>query len=332
MSAESARRRSPVGLLKTHAARRRFLEQARDGLSYVPAFASLTGDELDLLFELAGPDRAVLGLRRAARFLWRERHLRAVGGDGEAEALVVVALVLLRSDPVRGRARLDAGSERRHRALSAWWWAALLSGSRATHERGALKARVDQLADWLAHGVREIEDPRELGLARDLSVSSTKGVQSALYTSRNAVSRVIFALLLRATPRDIVTGEAIEGLMLVERAGVDRGTRERVELHHVFPKAFLSEKNVDAATQDQYANIALLSGATNGWISGRAPSDYVAELDRHFAPGYVNKLMHSHLLDATLLRGDAFAEQMVTRRDELTDRLQRLLDPRMTLS
>jgi hypothetical protein len=264
--------------------------------------------------------------------LWRERHLRAVGGDGEAEALVVIALVLLRSDPVRGKARLDAGSERQHRALSAWWWSAILCGLPALHDRRKLAERVEALTHWLSQGAPEKLDPGELARARAVSIGARHGLESARYGSRNAMSRMLHSVLLRANPRDLVTGEPVEGLLLVERAH-DRGQTpglERVELHHVFPRGFLSHgpTPVPPAAQNQYANIALLSGATNGWISDRAPRLYVAELDRHFDLEHVNELMLSHLLDASLLRTNAFEEQMKIRGAVLTAEVERLLDPR----
>jgi hypothetical protein len=322
------RTRSPVALIQRANARRQFLDQARARLEYLPAFASLRCDELDLLFELAGAQRAALGLRRAARFLWREHHLRAVGGDGEAEALVTVALVLLRSDPIRGKVRLASDSHRRHRALSAWWWSALLSGLRATHDADVVEEQVDSLSNWIERGVQRADDPDVLKAARDVSVSSTRGLDSARYASRNAMSRILFSLLLRANPRDFVTGEPIDGLMLVESARVHGAKSEQVELHHVFPRSLLAAWRIEPTAQDQYANIALLSGATNGWISDRAPSDYVRELDRHFGGQVVDKLTRSHLLNAAALRDDGFERQISMRRLKLNSAVRRLLDPR----
>ncbi len=311
---------------------RETFRQARDRLAYVPAFGSLHDRELELLFDCAGV-RAPVALRRAARFLFRERHLRAVGGDIEAGALLVVALALLQFDPVRGPGQLESGSARRQRALSAWWWSATLVRRPPPRTAEELANRAQHVVDWLQEeGRREDMDPPEIARGNAHLVHPRQGVAAAGYGSGTATARLLESLLLRAEPIDFVTGEPIVGLLLVERApGGPKRMREleRVERHHVFPRAFLTQRRVSREHQDQWANIALISGATNGWISDRSPSRYVRELDTKFGVDEVDRILETHLLSGSLMRQEfGFDDQIRARAERLGVAAARLVDPR----
>jgi hypothetical protein len=312
---------------------RDFLSLTKTSLSYIPALRSLVPSELDALFDLTeGEDPAAPAesLRRAARFLWRERHLRSVGGNGEAEALLILAVVLARDKPRRDGHRLAHGSHR-DRALSAWWWSATLNKRPRVVDRHRIDAKASELGDWLRGGVRAGSDPQELVRASERVSHETKGFRAVRYGSNNAVSRLVFSLLLRADPLDFVTGERIDGILLVEAARRTRHRRdaEQIELHHVFPQGFLASRSVAADRQNLIANIAPLSGATNGWISDRSPSQYVGEMVQCFGPEHVDRILRSHLLDRELLMQQfGFDEQIDSRQLAISEGLRRLLDPR----
>jgi hypothetical protein len=191
--------------------------------------------------------------------------------------------------------------------------------------------KADLVGDWLKGGILPDDDPGELAAARTVVQSETRGFRTVRYRGRSATSRLIESLLLRGDPVDFVTAERIDGLLLVEPARVARRRRdpEQIELHHVFPKAFLEKEGVPDEEQDLIANLAPQSGATNGWIADRPPYEYVKQLIDEFDRKRVDAMMNSHFLDTgLLLRPDGFKLQIESRTTRLQNALDRLLDPR----
>lgn len=104
--------------------------------------------------------------------------------------------------------------------------------------------------------------------------------------------------------------------------GVKLGGSQALELHHIFPKAVLSKKyslRTDSLIIDQVANLAFLSGKSNGTITARQPGEYLPKIEEaRLRAQYVP-------VDPTLWtldRFEAFAEQ---RRQALADGLNKLV-------
>jgi hypothetical protein len=328
-------RRSDAGLAEAVVGQARLLRDVASDLGYIEAFRSLKEKELHRLYRLTSrgdADQAPQAMRRAARFLWRERHLRSVRSDDEAEALTVLALTLLRLAKTRGSQRLSAESVRRHRPMSAWWWSATL-GYSLLRDDDLIDDKANVLVEWIQTGLPEGDDPPEFARAKVVLASEKNGLGTVAYGRQNAASRFVLSVLLREDPVDFVTAERIDGLLLVEAS--PRASKhvdpERIEFHHVYPKAFLARSGVARSQQDLIANIAPLSGATNGWISDQAPAEYAGALIREFGQDWVDRMMRSHLLQLQLMRDpEGFVPQIEQRQRTIEQRVRQLLNPRPT--
>lgn len=262
------------------------LRHAKESLEYLPAFKGLREEEMDLLFTLASNrERGVIALKRVARFLLRERYLHVIPRNADANALLVLAELLLRLDPVGGRSRIDTGTFSHHRALSAWWWSATLKNIRLTSDPASVREQADQLEAWLRAGASPGDDPPVIANANQF-LGRQDGMARAGYRNKNhPLGQLVRSVLWRVEPVDFVTGEPMIGMKLVESSGVSRDDQQRVEReqeHHVFPRSWLKRHPSvrDGHDVDQIANIALISEATK-LLDLQPPATQVRRRSRH---------------------------------------------------
>jgi hypothetical protein len=86
-----------------------------------------------------------------------------------------------------------------------------------------------------------------------------------------AHAKILGLLLAYQSPRDFVTGQAID----IPHALAWQNAKE---FHHFFPQAYLKSIGVSTSKASALANMVYLSSASNKAISDRAPADYLKEL------------------------------------------------------
>jgi hypothetical protein len=92
------------------------------------------------------------------------------------------------------------------------------------------------------------------------------------------------------------------------------GSLSQLQMHHIFPKAFLYERNYDKRDVNALANFTFLTQETNLKVSDRAPAEYLAEYaDRD------PSLLESHWipLDRELWKPENYLDFLVARRELL---------------
>lgn len=128
-------------------------------------------------------------------------------------------------------------------------------------------------------------------LDQDLSVLRAGG--DAAYLKRSLLRQVG---RLEFTPADLVGRTSRSGvfkamfLLFRKRGAADwasnlqispkvSGAADKIEFHHIFPKAFMAKKrpDLDPRVVDDIANMAFISAKTNKEIRDRAPADYASD-------------------------------------------------------
>lgn len=87
-------------------------------------------------------------------------------------------------------------------------------------------------------------------------------------TSRSGAFKTMFLAFRKDDARDWATNLAI--------SPKHSGAADKVEYHHIFPKAYLRKVRpvISRSAVDDIANLAFVSGATNRKISSKAPAEY----------------------------------------------------------
>jgi hypothetical protein len=73
-----------------------------------------------------------------------------------------------------------------------------------------------------------------------------------------------------------------------------------VDDHHIFPQAYLNERNVSPALRDSILNRTYIDRTTNQRLSKRAPSDYFTEIAKEHGQEETDALLKTHLLPASI--------------------------------
>jgi len=94
-----------------------------------------------------------------------------------------------------------------------------------------------------------------------------------------------------------------------------------VDIHHVFPKKWCMDNNVDDLRRESIVNKTAISAATNRKIGGQAPSKYLPKLEKD-AETTIDKLrsrIEQHHVDFDALAADDFDTFFDHRRQRLLD-------------
>src|SRR5690606_10364541 len=98
---------------------------------------------------------------------------------------------------------------------------------------------------------------------------------------------------------------------------------DKLQFHHIFPKALLRRKGRAAREADDIANLAFISGKTNRQIGDREPTDYLSEF---LEQGSVKAFQAQCIpCDRALLVSDAYESFLRERRRLVSERLNSFL-------
>ena len=125
------------------------------------------------------------------------------------------------------------------------------------------------------------------------SIAWSRSRQSAAYKG-------LYALLMRDGAQDFKSSDPIM---------IQAYVHDAIDIHHVFPQKWCRDHEIDPGFMDCVVNKTALSAETNREIGGRAPSEYLARLERRYAidAQTLDKRLETHVIDPASLRTDDFA-------------------------
>lgn len=195
--------------------------------------------------------------------------------------------------------------------LKRWYWCSVFGqvyenapNSQAVKDFGELKT-------WFAGGAPPQSVSQftfDIGLLRQTT------------PRQRAVYRGVITLVLRHGARDFHTAAPLTAAMIVQR---------KVEDHHLFPQAYLAVNfpDVSSTLRDCVLNRTLIDKETNGRIWKRAPSEYLAEIEKPVTEKGLESILSSHLLPATTTSSfhqNRFEEFLKDREQLIEEQLKRV--------
>lgn len=246
-------------------------------------------------------DTALAGFVTAARLLLVEKIFDARDVPYRTQIVPLAAVLAKLGD----KWKADAAKQK----LVRWYWCGVFGEmyGGATESRFALD--VPQVLTWLDGGP-------EPDTVRDANFSPDR--LYTLRTRQSAAYKGLHAILMRDGAQDFVSGEAFE---------IQAYFNDRVDIHHIFPKAWCTKNGVERERYDSIVNKTPLSAETNRAIGGRAPSEYLQTVRRKSGASdeRVDEILKTHVIAPETMRGDDFERFFELRRRELLERVSRAM-------
>lgn len=174
--------------------------------------------------------------------------------------------------------------------LRQWFWCGILGELYGGTTETRFSKDVEQVPLWVSGGLTPV------------TVSDAVFREQRLVTLRtrnSAAYKGIYALLMRGGCRDWLKAMHLHMATFFDW---------QIDIHHIFPKAWLAKTDIDAVRRESIVNKTALSRTTNITIGGRAPSEYLGTIQARtkLSDGDIDAMLLTHAIEADHLRHDDF--------------------------
>lgn len=240
------------------------------------------------------------GLKKTARFLAREKIFDSRSLPYSTQLIPLSVICSLLGDQFE----IDAIRQK----LARWYWCGVfgeLYGG-ANETRFAMDA--PDFMGWIG-GKAQPRTVRDAGFSPPRLLS----MQSRL----SAAYKGVMAILMKAGCHDFLSGDSMEITSYFDLA---------IDIHHIFPKKYCENK-YSRGLWNSSVNKAPLSAKTNRKIGGKAPSVYLAniEKDSEMDSSRLDDILKTHKIAPDLLRSDNFEEFIRDRASNLLDLIEKAM-------
>jgi len=176
------------------------------------------------------------------------------------------------------------------KSLLRWYWTGVMGELYGGANETRFAMDVQDVVAWADGGA----EPRTV---RDANFAPARLL--SLQSRLAAAYKGLAALLMKHGGRDFVSGTPIDLNSFFNNA---------IDIHHIFPRAWCEKKTLPREKWNSVINKAPLAAGTNRFISGDAPSVYLARIQKakQVDPVSLDEFLASHIIPVAELRSDDF--------------------------
>lgn len=243
-------------------------------------------------------DTVQQGFLRGAKFLMTQRIYSYKYLPYRSQLVPLAAILAALGDAA------DADGVRQK--IARWLWCGVFGELYGSAIETRFSRDLPEVLEWI-HGGSE-----------PITIAESNFVAGRLLRlrSRNSAAyKGLYALLLGDGELDFRTGEPIEAQAYFD---------DKIDIHHIFPKQWCKKNKVPRAQFNSIINKTAISAATNRKIGGKAPSIYLALLQKQagISDKRMDEILVSHAIEPGLLRADNFGEFFKKRAEVLLQRIE----------
>ncbi|MCG3204963.1 MAG: hypothetical protein KCHDKBKB_01680 [Elusimicrobia bacterium] len=258
----------------------------RDGKARAPSIKRGVILNLTVAQAKAGWDQAIGGLSEALTVMRDDCGVLDSSLLPYNTIVIPMASVFANQKSVKGA---QIGGNRLK--ITRWFWCSVFGQKYENAPNSQAEKDYGELTRWMSGG-QAPESVRDF--KADWNLRQTTPRQRAVY-------RGVMALILQNGALDFHKRGRITPQLISDK-------RNPVDDHHIFPQAYLNERNISSALRDSILNRTYIDRTTNQRLSKRAPSDYFTEIAKEHGQEETDALLKTHLLpasvDSPLLKDD----------------------------
>lgn len=197
--------------------------------------------------------------------------------------------------------------------LARWFWSGVLGELYGGAVETRIALDVQQVAAWIENS--SAPEPATVQAA-----GFNPNRLDTLRSRTSAAYRGLYVLLQREGACDFFWKARMIDL---DRDDV------KLDIHHIFPKKWCENHGLPPRIFNAIVNKTAISYKANRMIGGKAPSQYLAQIQTHaqvqLADADMDAILRSHLMEPALLRADSFEAFYATRKAALLALVERAM-------
>lgn len=242
-------------------------------------------------------DEVEEGFIKAAKFLRRQFVFAQRDVPYNTQLVPLAALYVELGDKLE--------SDNAKKRLEHWYWSGIFSEEYGSSVETQFALDLEEVAEY----IRKEVSPK---LVREANFVPERLV--SLRSRNSAAYKGLYALQMKSGAADWRTGDPLTFAIWDD---------ERIDIHHIFPKAWCKKNNIPKPLYDSVINKTPIDAKTNRIIGGKPPSVYLAQLDKQV--NGLDQVLKKHWLKPQLLRADKFGESFVERGQKMFELINRAM-------
>ena len=203
-------------------------------------------------------------------------------------------------------------SQEKKKILKRWFWETSFSKFFGSANTGLITKSLEM--------IREFAKDEIPVLKLNTSINYDSFVKD-FFRLNKATSTTYALLLAENSPKSFLNGDSIDTHKSLSNIN-------RLEFHHIFPKAFLKSKTFSDNKINYQANICMLNLGDNREILDKAPSDYFAIMKENLEDGFKDVLISNYINDDAYnaVLNDDYDKFIQIRSELIKDKMIQLLE------
>jgi hypothetical protein len=199
--------------------------------------------------------------------------------------------------------------------IAKWYWCGVLGELYGSAIEGRFALDLQGMMEWIAGG--------DSLPATIIDANFQPGRLDTLRSRNSAAYKGINVLIQRNGAKDFFWKSTIREL--------DESDWEecKLDIHHVFPKLWCSDNKIVPKRFNSILNKTPISYKANRMIGGKAPSDYLLQLQNHkqvqLEDGGMDDILASHFIEAAHLRANNYDQFIESRRSLLIGEISKAM-------
>lgn len=174
--------------------------------------------------------------------------------------------------------------------LLRWYWSGVFGELYGGANETRFGMDLPEVVQWVEGGI----EPRTI---RDANFAPTRLL--SLQSRLAAAYKGLAALLMKHGGKDFISGTPID---------LNTYFNNAIDIHHIFPRVWCENNKLPREKWNSVVNKAPLAASTNRFISGDAPSIYLARIQKNkqVSSEHLDEFLVSHVIPVEDLRADDF--------------------------